>query len=190
MNPENSDVYLLSQLEQGDPNAFNTLYSKYWEQVYSAAFKRLKDSEQAKDIVQEVFTRIWINRKNHIDNLPAYLHISVRNSVIKISLKRKRMTAFVDLWKDVSIMHFGADEDIRWKEFSKAYEMLIGSLPPKRQAIYRMRYHEGMNTEKIAARQGLTRKTVQNQLGKAVEQLRISLMNLFTVLLLFVLHPF
>ena len=50
------DVLLLQQMEQGSKHAFNVLYEKYWGKAYSDAYKRLKDADQAKDIVQEVFT--------------------------------------------------------------------------------------------------------------------------------------
>ena len=136
MKQENPDAFLLAHLEQGDPDAFNALYNKYWQQAYATAFKRLKDTQQVKDIIQEVFTKIWINRKTHIENFPAYLHIAIRNAVIKSSIKQKRATAFVEQWNKNSFEFSRADDEIQWKEFSKAYNEVIKRLPIKRQAIY------------------------------------------------------
>ncbi len=68
-----------------------------------------------------------------------------------------------------------ADSTINTKELNIAYEALINNLPLKRQKIFRLRFQEDLPTITIADKLGLSRKTVQNQLGKAIEQLRISL---------------
>ncbi|HWJ25920.1 MAG TPA: sigma factor, partial [Flavisolibacter sp.] len=84
------DAQLLQGIAEGCHHSFKTLYDKYWEIAYSAAFKRLKNPDQAKDIVQEIFTHIWVKRTTlHIDNLPAYLHVAVRNRVLKQLAKEK-----------------------------------------------------------------------------------------------------
>ncbi len=76
------DVLLLQQIEQGCKHAFNLLFEKHWGKAYTEAYKRLKDSDQAKDIVQEVFTHIWLKKESlHINNLPAYLNIAIRNKI-------------------------------------------------------------------------------------------------------------
>jgi len=67
------------------------------------------------------------------------------------------------------------DSNLLWNEFLKSYETLLQTLPPKRQEIFRLRYHEDLSTKDIAMRLEITRKTVQNQLGKAVEFLKVSL---------------
>ena len=90
INPEvQDDRLLLLQLQEGKRTAFNILYNKYWEQAYSNAYKRLKDEDQSKDIVQEIFVSIWVNRHNPISNFPAYLSTSVRNQVFKLAAKNK-----------------------------------------------------------------------------------------------------
>jgi RNA polymerase sigma-70 factor (ECF subfamily) len=71
---------------------------------------------------------------------------------------------------------------VLWKEFFRSYEALLQSLPTKRQAIFRLHFHEDLPTKDIAAKLGLSRKTVQNQLGKAIEKLRISLSHLLSML--------
>ena len=91
--PENSlsdDAVLLEQIAQGSEAAFNLLFEKYWDRSYVEAYKRLKNSDDAKDIVQEIFAHIWTNRQLlNIKNLPAYLHIAVRNRVIKLMTRQK-----------------------------------------------------------------------------------------------------
>ena len=77
------DSVLLSQLQNEDRFAFETIYRKYWLKCYNAAYKRLKNKEIAEDIVQNIFTRLWINRSNQsIENLESYLLTAVRYGVL------------------------------------------------------------------------------------------------------------
>jgi RNA polymerase sigma-70 factor (family 1) len=183
---QSSDTLLLQQVEQGNTRAFDVLFEKYWQQAYSDAYKRLKNHDNAKDIVQEIFTYIWINREAiHIENLPAYLNVAIRNKVIKLIAKQKITHPFFDFLENISKESSRADSDLLWKEFSKSYESLLQTLPPKRQKIFRLRYHEDLRTKDIAEQLGITRKTVQNQLGKAVETLKISLLRILSMVVVF-----
>lgn len=174
INPEvQDDKALLLQLQEGKRTAFNLLYNKYWEQAYSNAYKRLKDEDQAKDVVQEIFVSIWVNRHNPISNLPAYLSTSVRNQVFKLAAKNKNLMPYLDVFENIPDQNDHADSNILWQEFYTAYERLLLTLPPKRQQIFRLRFHDDIPTKTIAAQMQISRKTVQNQLGKAIEQLRV-----------------
>lgn len=173
-----NDALLLSKVEQGCRRSFNTLYERYWEQAYFNALRRLKDADQAKDIVQEIFVNIWLKKENHIDNLPAYLNIAVRNRVFKLVEKQKRTSPFLQILHDVPTAQIQTEAGILRKEFYQGYEKLLTTLPLKRQKIFRLRFHEDLTTKAIAGKLGLSRKTVQNQIGKAIEQLRVSLLQL------------
>jgi RNA polymerase sigma-70 factor (family 1) len=179
------DVLLLQQVEQGSKDAFNSLYEKYWKRAYSDAYKRLKDIDLSKDIVQDIFAHIWLNRETlQIRNLPAYLTTAIRNKVIKSVARQNLHHPFFNILEGLAEKNSQADVDLLWKEFFRSYEALLGSLPSKRQAIFRLHFHEDLPTKDIAIKLGLSRKTVQNQLGKAIEKLRISLLQLLSSLLI------
>ena len=177
-----NDTLLIKQVEEGSKKAFNVLFEKYWESAFSDAYKRLKNYDNAKDIVQEIFTHIWINRETlHIENLPAYLNVAIRNKVIKFVAKQKLVHPFFDILDNIPEKNSQTDGDLLWKEFFKSYEALMKSLPPKRQVIFRLRYQEDLPTKVISMQLGITRKTVQNQLGKAIETLKVSLLRILTI---------
>ena len=116
INPEvQDDRFLLLELQEGKRTAFNILYNKYWEQAYSNAYKRLKDEDQSKDIVQEIFVSIWVNRHNPISNFPAYLSTSVRNQVFKLAAKNKNLTPYLDVFENIPDEHDRADSNILWQ---------------------------------------------------------------------------
>ncbi len=175
------DSLLLCQLTSGNKKAFGILFNKYWESSVNIAYKRTKDLNTSKDIVQEIFIQIWINRERQIENLPAYLNIAIRNRVIKFFAKQKPIHPFFDVLDNISEKNSCADMQLIWKELLQSYEDLLESLPPKRRDIFRLRMQDGLPTKAIAMQLGIARKTVQNQLGKAIETLKISLIRLFTI---------
>ncbi len=169
--PNPSDKLLLQQLQNDDTTAFDALYDKYWGLVYAAAYKRLSDANYAKDITQDIFLQIWNRRHElHIENLTAYLYTSVRNNVLKWMEKEQRITPISDLMQQSAKDR--ADASVLRKEFMRKYENLINSLTPSQQQIFRMRYQQELSTAEIAEKLNISRKTVQNQLGKSAANLR------------------
>jgi RNA polymerase sigma-70 factor (ECF subfamily) len=170
------DFLLLEKIKSDSKIAFNRLFEKYWGKAYSEAYKRLKNEEDAKDIVQEIFTKIWLNRQTQtIENFPAYLHVSIRNNVIKLLSRHKPIHPFFDILENIPQKNSEADSALLWNEFLKSYEALLQKMPPKRQQIFRLKYHGDLTTKDISLQLGITRKTVQNQLGKAIEFLKVAL---------------
>lgn len=175
------DRSLLEQIKAGNKKSFSILFDRYWESALDDVYKRTKDLNTAKDIVQEIFTRIWINRETHINNFPAYLSIAIRNRVLKFSASQKPVHPFFDALENLHENNPHADAQLLWKEFKESYEVLLDTLPPKRRNIFRLRVHEGLSTKAIALELSISRKTVQNQLGKAIETLKVSLIRFIPV---------
>jgi RNA polymerase sigma-70 factor (ECF subfamily) len=171
------DEELLQKISQGCMYSFNTLYDSYWESAYSSAYKRLKDPDQAKDIVQEIFTYLWCKRETiRIDNLPAYLHIAIRNRVFKHIAKQKSSSKFFSNLASCPVLYLQTDSNLLEKEFYKAYRILLDTLSPKKKHIFQLRFEEELSTKDIANQLQLSRKTVQNQLTKTVQYLRAALL--------------
>ncbi len=181
-----NDQVLINQMQEGNSGAFEILFDKYWDFAYSNAYKRLKNSDDAKDIVQEIFIHIWQNRNSLIIiNVPAYLHVAVRNKVFKLVARQKITHPFFHILDNQVIESKSADSRLLWEEFKNSYEALIKTLPPKRQEIFRLRFQDDLTTEEIANNLRITRKTVQNQIGKALVTLKVSLTQSVSIISLF-----
>lgn len=164
---------LLQQLQGNEVAAFDALYDKYWGAVYTAAYKRLKDANYAKDITQDIFLQLWHRRHElEIENLSAYLYTSVRNNVLKWMEKEQRITPIPELLDQTNASKDAADAKLLRKEFMIKYENLINTLTSSQQQIFRMRYQLDLSTAEIAEQLNVSRKTVQNQLGKSMANLR------------------
>lgn len=175
-----TDAVLLHRLREGSRDAFNALYDRYWQTVYAAAFKRLGSTDQAKDITQDFFLQLWLKRQDlHILHLPAYIHTAVRNRVLNVLEAEKKFLPFAGLLLEELPGTEGSDALARRNELLQAYHRLVDALPPARQAIFRMKFDEGASSDEIARQLNISRKTVQNQLGKALARLRASLAQVF-----------
>ena len=176
------DRVLLLEMQADSISAFDTIYERYWEMVYSAAYKRLRNSDLSKDITQDIFLKLWSGRnKTTILNLPAYFHTSVRNNVFKLLEKEQRYTPIPELLAESESAIDRADAAVLRKDFLSSYELVVNKLTASQQQIFRMRFDQDQSTTEISAQLGISRKTVQNQLGRSIAFLKASLA--FTVIL-------
>ncbi|RZK76452.1 MAG: sigma-70 family RNA polymerase sigma factor [Pedobacter sp.] len=177
------DCVLLRQLQHDSKLAFNTLYQKYWKQVFNSTYKRIRDIDKSEDITQDIFTRLWLRRAElSINNLPAYLNTAVKNSVFTLMSKESRYVPVNELHLEIVAENTNADAEILRKDFMKAYEVLVNALPGQQKDIFRMRYHKDLSTNEIALKLHISPKTVRNHLGRALTTLRASLMILLSIL--------
>jgi RNA polymerase sigma-70 factor (family 1) len=168
-----NDTLLLSQLRNGTRSAFDALYERYKVDVFNEAYKRLSDPDQAKDIVQDIFTSLWVKGTTTIiENLPGYLYISIRNNVYRFLQQQQRFTPIADLLTELGSDQNRADAKVLQHELARTYQQLIERLPEQQRIIYRMRYEENLSTDEIAQQLNISNKTVRNHLGRALARLK------------------
>ncbi|WP_431200592.1 RNA polymerase sigma factor [Mucilaginibacter sp. P25] len=116
------DAKLLKLISEGSKPAFDVLYTKYWKQVYNAAYKRVNDIERAQDIAQDVFVQLWVRTSTSpIENLPAYLLVAARNGVFKYMEKESRYAALPDTVHEIE-SHLGrADANVLHDEIFESF---------------------------------------------------------------------
>ena len=86
-----SDAELTLLLKEGDEVAFTEIYNRHWKLIYVHVYKMLRDEDEAKDVVQEVFGNLWIKAasiKNNL-NISGLLYTSARNKVFDLIEKNK-----------------------------------------------------------------------------------------------------
>lgn len=170
-----SDEDLLHLLRQGDRDAFNAIYERYWQTMYQSASRMLNLSVQAEDIVQDVFISLWVKRgEYHIENLPAYLRKAVKSRVLNYIVRDQGKASFFEPFESILQVSFQAEELIREKELLELVAAYVISLPAKRREIFLLHYSKQLNTAEIAEALRISQKTVQNQLNTAIQGLRSS----------------
>lgn len=176
------DTELLSQVRDGNRSAFDTLYEKYKKDVFNEAYKRLNDKEQAKDITQDVFTALWVKgSQTIINNLPGYLYISIKNSVLRLMQRESKFVPIPEVLKELNTNYNRADANLLYNELVRAYETLIESLPEQQRLIYKLRYKDNLTPDEIAKKLNLSPKTVRNHLGLALARLKAAFLLLHII---------
>jgi RNA polymerase sigma-70 factor (ECF subfamily) len=190
---ENSftEQQLLSMMADNDRKAFEIIYRRYWNDLYNAAYRRLKNAEQVEDIVQDIFIRFWERRATlQIENLSAYLHTAVRYKVYNYISRDAVTDAFYEPFEAIAVYPVSADAMIIEKELLQLTEDYFATLPKKRQRIFSLYFNEELSTREIAARLNISQKTVQNQLCTTMNGLRAHILPviIFFVLLLSIMN--
>lgn len=167
------DQYLLSALAQSDKDAFAEIYQAYWKLLHDTAHKRLGDREQAGDIVQDIFVKLWDQRASlAIDNLRAYLQTAVRYKVYNLIASQKVNDTYFQYLALLDVSSDHADQNVLYTELQDQLNELLDKMPPKRREVFDLRYVDGLSTREIADKLNITQKTVQNQLIKATDSIR------------------
>lgn len=183
MDASFTDQQLLSLVVEGDDHAFKEIYTRYWTGLYDTAYKRLKNSKQSQDIVQDVFIGLWERREDwQIQDLAAYLHTAVRYRVYNYVSRNLASEAFFEPFDAVVAYSAGADEMLIEKELFQLATAYIATLPKKRKQIFMLYTQENMSTSEIAQKLHISRKTVQNQLGTAIAGVKTHLLPVLLLL--------
>jgi RNA polymerase sigma factor (sigma-70 family) len=172
--PTDQKLLLLMKESEGGHTAYRMIFDRHWQRVYNLIYKRLKNTELAEDMTQDIFMKLWLRRQEvQIDNLSAYLATASRYAVYRCMEKQHIFVPVEDLVDVLRSQDSHTDAPLLIKEFFLAFEKTVGTMPPARQEIFRMHYIDGMNVSHIAMLLGISEKTVRNQLGRALQAFKI-----------------
>jgi len=168
-----TDEELLELIRQEDRVAFEQIYNRYWSKLYISAYKILRDRQSSEDIVQEVLVQLWLKRSTQqIESLNAYLYTAVRFQVFTTIRKNKvRETLFAEIEELVDFN--SAEDNLVVLDITHKLEKSIADLPEKCREIFSLSRKEQLSTKEIAARLGISPKTVENQLTIAFRKLKV-----------------
>lgn len=164
---------LLDLLSKDDQSAFTELYNRYWKKIFSIAYNRLKEIQSAEDIVQDVFTSLWANRqKAEIESLENYLATATKYMVLaKIKNTQKARTYSNDTHQ-TKVIEFPIETSLHYKRILEIINTEVEKLPEKCKLVFKYSRNDGMSAKLIAKKLDISPKTVENQLNKALRQLK------------------
>jgi RNA polymerase sigma-70 factor (family 1) len=167
------DQNILQKVTQGDENAFATLYNYYKIPALRFTVSLLKDEEEAENMVQDVFLKIWMKRE-HIKpdhNFNSYLFTCLRNMAFDYFKKVEKSDYLRRQYME--LIKIAADDEKEEKERQiHLVQTAIDSLSLKRKQILRLNIEEGKSYQEIAEFLRISKNTVKNQLVKAKQILR------------------
>jgi RNA polymerase sigma-70 factor (family 1) len=163
--PADRDLYTL----------FETIFREHYEALAGYAFSILRSKENAEDVVQDVFIRIWKNTPQVIETsqVKYYLLTAVKNSCISF-LRKQANKAHVQ--PEDAQLHTLPDEPVAIKETRKDSQAMISEafslLPPQCLVVFKMSRFGKLTYQQIADELNISIKTVENQVGKALRIMR------------------
>lgn len=179
-NKIHNDKILLNELQNGLSLAFQVLFDKYSRKIYAFSFSYLNNSEEAEEIVQEVFLKIWKAREeiSTEKSFDSYLFTIAKNAILNTIRKSNYHKSFVEYTKLHPEKNTLLDDELNFNELQQAYEKSVKKLPVRRQEIFRLSRDKGFTNAEIAKKMGISVKTVENQMTSAIADIKRSLQSL------------
>jgi RNA polymerase sigma-70 factor (ECF subfamily) len=181
----NSDEELVRLLQQKDERAFKLIFDRYYRPLTLFAMKYVGEVEEAKEITQELFIRLW-SRQSLLDiqfSLKTYLYRGVRNACLnyletnKVAQQRLQDYRSPERTADNALEHMMAAEQ-------EALLMnAIDNLPEKCRQIFFLSRNEKLSNQAIATRLGVSVKTVEAQITIALKRLRELLISVLWIVM-------
>jgi len=161
---------------------FESLFKTHNKALRNLAYNLVRDKDAAKDVVQEVFLKLWNNRQNLNleDSIKHYLFKATAHTALNhLRFSKKLITLEDDVLKNAVTSETSTESN--YSELEWRVRRAIDKLPPKCKAIYTLSRHEGLKYQEIADTLNLSLKTVENQMGIALEKLREDLKPFLTI---------
>ena len=176
--------FLVSKLRKGDEDAFNYIFYAYYKGLVLYAKEFTEDMDTAEEIVQGFFVKFWTEREQIriISSVKAYLVKSVRNKCLDFLKHRKIMDKYnKEIQKKPPNKADEGEEVIMTYELKEMIEKSINTLPENCKEIFKKSRYEGKKYKEIAGELGISVKTVEAQIGKALKILREELKDFLTI---------
>ena len=188
-----NELELIRELKNGSEKAFETIYSMYFKRLYAYSLRFTKSSEDAEEIVQDVFLRLW-NMRDHIhqeETLRSLLFILSKHYLIDSFHKTINSIVYEDYldWRD-KLLEENSFNHLEYKEFVAGIRELLKKLPVTQREVIELSRLEQLSNKEIAERLSLSEQTVKNQLSIGLKAFRKILDSSPLLLLLYVKYVF
>ena len=165
----------LVKMIEGDKKAFDTIFMEYHRKIFFFCMKYFYSREESEGIVQEVFIKVWLNRKN-IDpnkNFELYLFKITKHHVLNdLRKKLNARTGHEDYHRHLQDSDNMVENEVMYRELESLFYDSIKNLPPKRKEIFVLSKIEGLSYREIAEKLNISVKTVETHMQLALDYLR------------------
>ena len=167
------DQQISNLLHKNEKEGFEALFHSYYPLVLKSAYYLTKSEAIAEDLSQDLFLRIWNNREKLqvVQNLKGYLLKSIKNSALDYLEKEKNTQMKLDNlkleWKEIPETGNGEVSELK-----KQLEAVIADLPNQCRLVFSLNRFEGLSNQEISDYLGISKRTVETHISKALKIIR------------------
>lgn len=186
----NEETTLLSQLKKGSYNAFNSLYDKYFDLLYGFIYSLIRSHGRTREIVQETFIKVWINRESiDVNNtFKAWLYRIAKNMLIDEVRKQFHEPLFEDYLKyiaDENLTVPANEGSFDLEVFRRSLKDAKTKLSPRQSEVFELIKETGLSTEEVSNKLNISEQAVYNYLSQAVKIIRNEMIGLGYLIFIF-----
>lgn len=156
--------------------SYKVLFVSLHENLYRFAFGILKSTEDAEEVVSDLFINLWVKRKNlkRLDNPKLYLLIGTKNFALnRLKLNKRKVSLQIDDFSThLESVFFNPEELAISSELTQRIMESVNGLPPKCKIIFKLIKEEGLKYQEVAELLDLSVKTVESQMAIALRRIR------------------
>ncbi len=168
------------QLANNDKNGFRNIFREYYQPLYHLSLHYLENEDEAKGVVQEAFVKLWDvrNELNPDSNLRNFLFTLVKNNCLnilkrrQILLKHHEKIRWIEMHYQYESLARMGDDYLEFNELKEKIDFAVRNLPEHCRAVFEMSRFEDLKNREIAEKLGISQKTVEAHLTKALKILR------------------
>lgn len=175
---------LIKALVVGDESAYRELFDLYYSRVFKFTTSIIHDQQEAKDLAQNCFVKLWLNRDRleHISSLNNYIFTIARNSAcdyLRVKCRERKFQAATIAEKSSNYANIQIDYDTQVME--QTIISCIDTMPLQRKTAYKLSREEKFSNEEIAELMNISKRTVDRHLSIALKDIRTALSKVSTI---------
>ncbi|SEK98007.1 RNA polymerase sigma factor [Parapedobacter koreensis] len=173
MNVHFDERAVLNELKAGSEAAFEKIYLHFWESLFNHTYQRIKDEDEVKELIQDLFAELW--QKRHTlaihTSLSAYLHTAIRYKLFKYTKSKIAREKYADKYPHPDSTNATGDT-LEYHELNQAFENALASLPLQPRRVFELKYYHDMSYLEIANSLQISISTVEKHMIKALKCIR------------------
>ena len=168
------ETKLIEGLKRGDYTSYETLFSLYYVRFVNFADKLIRDRHASKDLVQEAFMKVWLNREKLDASLSMgnYLYVLVKRAVLNFLRDRRYAETLVNQHHEHLAQVAAPDTPAEARDMLRRIRDCVEQMPPQRRRVFLMSRREALTNKEIASKLSLSEKTVERHITLALTELR------------------
>lgn len=164
---------LLSRLRDGDDDAYSTIFREHYPGIVVSAARLLGERALAEEIAQDVMLELWRRRESLTLTGPvrAYLHSAARNRALN-RLRQARTAQRGEVYVKGPSESPASDSGVITGELESAVAQALSALSEPQREVFEMSRTRGLTYNEIAELLGISVKSVEARMGRALKQMR------------------